>query len=123
MPCECIKSSIIKEEQNELLRERIKYLEVQVKKYQSELIMVYSSSSDASEGTIEHNDLYNLHNLSSGTELQQFHSSNEPHSSNESHESFAFRSSMAYSKFMAIRASQIHKIVHQQDYVYYYYDL
>lgn len=50
MPCECVYTAVLMEQQNEKLREKIKRLEKKLLEYQKELYMVYSTSeSSASE--------------------------------------------------------------------------
>jgi hypothetical protein len=46
MTCECVNTAIFMENENERLRSRIKHLEKKVKKYQKELLVLYSSGSE-----------------------------------------------------------------------------
>ena len=48
MACACVATAILKENENEQLRKQIKMLKKQVKKYQKELLQIYSSSSNTS---------------------------------------------------------------------------
>lgn len=53
MSCACVDTAIIKEIENEKLRNKIKYLEKKVKQYQQELYIIYSSTS-GSEYSSDH---------------------------------------------------------------------
>ena len=46
MTCECVDTAIIMENENTRLMYRIKHLEKKVKKYQKELLGLYSSGSE-----------------------------------------------------------------------------
>lgn len=48
MSCACVSTAIFMENENERLRSRIKHLEKKVKKYQEELLVLYSSGSEYS---------------------------------------------------------------------------
>ena len=48
MACSCVSTAILMENENEKLRTCIKELERKVKKYQRELLVLYSSGSDSS---------------------------------------------------------------------------
>lgn len=45
MSCACVRTAILKENENEQLRKKIKSLEKKVRKYQEELFVIYSSRS------------------------------------------------------------------------------
>ena len=44
MPCDCIQTAVIVEDENEKLRTRIKILEKKIKKYQYELLLIYDNN-------------------------------------------------------------------------------
>ena len=50
MPCSCVSTAVIKEQENEKLRILVKKLEKRIQKYQEELIAVYDLS--------DHNETY-----------------------------------------------------------------
>jgi hypothetical protein len=50
--CSCINTAVIKEQENERLREYIKMLEEKLLKHQKTLYSIYSSDSESSEASI-----------------------------------------------------------------------